>query len=576
MTANSDSTSRTSGAANQWYASAASTAIVGAVFSLIILVLLVSNFIRSSIVQARREQELINQKMEIQKSPANEQLLARIRRLDLQYRQNLIRELDFTRKGAYLLLGSVVITLIGFKSASVLKKRMSMPQPAADRLAEQVREAKFSRFAVTAGIVILGFGALLLAVRPEIAFFETKQMDTSIPSPEQISKNWPRFRGPEGLGISAYTNVPDHWDGKTGEGILWKTEVPLAGMNSPVVWEDRVFLSGGDPNSLEVYCFDAFDGRLLWTGSVRHLSLKESEEPLDIMEETGYAAPTVATDGRRVYAIFATGVVGSFDFEGNKIWEKDLGIPDNMYGYACSLAMFENLLLIQYDQGAVEDGKSVFIALESFSGRRIWETKRPVASSWTSPIVTQINERYQLITGSNPWVIAYNPADGTELWRADCLGADVAPSPVYANGLIFAVEPHMKTVAIRPDGSGDVTETHIAYKIDFAPDICSPVGNDELIFLLSSDGYLCCFKTEDGTKLWEKELREYFQASPSLVGDKLYLLGEEGVMFIVEAGPEYKEAMKFELGEKCFASPAFADGRIYIRGEKNLYCIGYK
>lgn len=574
MTVNSDSTSRISGAANQWYASAVSTAVVGAIFSLIILVLLVSNFVRSSVIQARREQELVNQKIEIQKRPNDEQLLARIRRLDLQYRQNLFRNLDFTRKGAYLLLGSVVIMLIGFKGASALKKRMPMPQPATDRLTEQVREAKFSRLAVTAGLIALGFGALLLAIRPGIAFFETIQVDTSIPSLEQISKNWPRFRGPEGSGISAYTNIPDHWDIKTGEGILWKTEVPLAGMNSPVVWEDRVFLSGGDPNSLEVYCFDAFDGRLLWTGSVGRLSVRNDNESLDVMEDTGYAAPSVATDGRRVYAIFATGVVGSFDFDGNKIWEKDLGIPDNMYGYACSLAMFENLLLIQYDQGAVEDEISVFLALESFSGRTIWETKRPVESSWTSPIVTLIDGRYQLITCSNPLVIAYNPADGTELWRADCLGADVAPSPVYANGLVFVIEPHMNTLAIRPDGHGDVTETHISYKIDFAPDICSPVSNGEMIFLLSTDGLLCCYKTEDGAKLWEKELGEYFQASPSLVGDKLYLLSEEGTMFIVEVGPEYKEAEKVELGEKCFASPAFVDGRIYIRGVKNLYCIG--
>ena len=576
MTVNSDSTLRISSTASRWYSCAVSTGLVGAIFSLIFLVLLVSNFIHSSIVQARREQELVNQKIEIQKRPDDEQLLTQIRRLDLQYRQNLIRELDFTRKGAYLLLGSVVITLIGLKGASVLKKKMPIPRPAADRLTEQVRQAKFSRLAVTTAIVVLGFGALLLAVRPEIAFFDTTQVDTSIPSPEQISKNWPRFRGPEGLGISAYTNVPDHWDGKTGEGILWKTEVPLAGMNSPVVWEDRVFLSGGDPNSLEVYCFDASNGRLLWTGNVRQLSLKEGEEPLDVMEETGYAAPTVATDGRRVYAIFAPGAVGSFDFDGNKIWEKDLGMPDNMYGYASSLAMFENLLLVQYDQGTVEDGKSVFIALESFSGRKIWEAKRPVGSSWTSPIVTQIDNRYQLVTCSNPWVIAYNPADGTELWRADCLGADVAPSPIFASGLIFVIEPNMKTVAIRPNGHGDVTGTHIAYKIDFAPDICSPVSNGKMIFLLSSDGLLCCYKTEDGTKLWEKELREYFQASPSLVGDKLYLLSEEGVMFIVEAGPEYKEAEKCELGEKSFASPAFVDGRIYIRGQKNLYCIGYQ
>jgi len=174
----------------------------------------------------------------------------------------------------------------------------------------------------------------------------------------------------------------------------------------------------------------------------------------------------------------------------------------------------------------------------------------------------------------NPWVISYDPADGTELWRVNCLGADIAPSPIFAGGLVFVIEPHMKTVAIRPDGRGDVTETHIAWKIDGGPDICSPVGNDELIFLLSSDGYLSCYKTDDGVRLWEQDMKDYFQASPSLVGDKLYLLSEEGVMFIVEAAGEHKEPAKNELGEKCFASPAFTDGRIYIRGKENLYCIG--
>ncbi len=551
-----------------------STAIVGSVFSFIILLLLFFNFIRVTVVQAQREQELINQKIEIQNRHGDEQLLSQIRQLDLQFRQHLIRNLDFTRKGAYLLLATVVITLVGFKSAASIKKKMPTPTPGADRLKEQMQEAKYSRLIVTAGIVMLGLGALLLAVSPEIVFYEAKPVDISYPSVEQINKNWPRFRGPEGLGISAYTDIPVHWDGKTGQGILWKTEVPLPGMNSPVVWEDRIFLAGADPNEFHVFCFDANTGVLLWTGDVRNLFSESEEEPFDVWDDTGYAAPTVATDGRRVYVIFITGIVACFDFDGNKIWEKDLGIPDNMYGYASSLAMYQNLLLIQYDQGDAEDVKSRFIALEGFSGRTAWEAKRPVASSWTSPIVTKIGYQYQLITFSNPWIISYDPADGTELWRVNCLGADVAPSPIYANGLIFAIEPHMKTVAIRPDGHGDVTETHIAWKIDGGPDICSPVSNGELLFLLSSDGYLSCYKTDDGTSLWEQNLKDYFQASPSLVGDRLYLLSEEGVMFIVEAVPEYKELAKCELGEKCYASPAFADGRIYIRGKENLYCIG--
>jgi hypothetical protein len=315
---------------NQWYASAISTAIVGSVFSFIILVLLVSNFIRATVVQARREQELINQKIEIQNRPGDEQLLSQIRQLDLQFRQNLIRNLDFTRKGSYLLLATVVITLIGLKSAGSIRKKMPTPTPGADRLKEQIQDAKYSRLAVTAGIVLLGLGSFLLAVSPEIVFYEAKPEDVSFPSVEQINKNWPRFRGPEGSGISAYTDVPVHWDGKTGKGILWKTEVPLPGMNSPVVWEDRVFLTGGDSNEFHVFCFDANTGVLLWTGDVRNLFSESKEKPFDVWDDTGYAAPTVATDGRRVYAIFITGIVACFDFDGNKVWEKDLGVPDNI------------------------------------------------------------------------------------------------------------------------------------------------------------------------------------------------------------------------------------------------------
>ena len=176
---------------------------------------------------------------------------------------------------------------------------------------------------------------------------------------------------------------------------------------------------------------------------------------------------------------------------------------------------------------------------------------------------------------SSPALIAYNPTDGTELWRVNCLTGDIAPSPIYANGLVFVIEPYSKLVAIKADGKGDVTKTHIAWvSEEGGPDICSPVSNGELIFTLATEGLLECYNVSDGKKLWEKDLQEYFLASPSLVGNNLYLLSEKGNMFIAEFGPEYKELAKCELGEKCHASPAFADGRIYIRGINNLYCIG--
>jgi outer membrane protein assembly factor BamB len=588
----------------EWYRSAITTAIVCAVFALIVLALFVTNYVRGRIIDAKWEIQSENLKIELRQHPDDEQLLLRIRQLDLQFRRHRIRRLDFSRKGSYMLFGSVVIMLIALKCADTFKKKIPAPQVLINRGDEQLRQATLARWAVTAGLAVLGSGALILAMSTDIDFSGTGAVITTYPSMEQIGQNWPSFRGPSGLGVSAYTNVPAGWNGKTGDGILWKTKIPLQGNNSPVVWGDRVFLSGGDENKLQVFCFDAVSGRLLWTGDVTRAPLKSDGEPFEVMEDTGFAAPTVVTDGRQVYAIFATGDIGCFDFNGKSIWTRSLGIPDSAYGYASSLAMYRNLILIQYDQGGPEDEKSKLIALDGFSGQTVWETKRPVPNSWSSPIVTEIGSQFQLLTCGDPWVIAYEPAKGTELWRAKCLTGDIAPSLIYANpvrepmekvsnkadGLVFAIEPYSKLVAIRPDGRGDVTETHIAWSIEEgAPDICSPVSNGELIFMLTTDGLLSCYKVADGTKLWEQDLKENFWASPSLVlapaspdasrgsgGDNLYLLTEKGVMFIVQAGPEYKELTRCELGEECRASPAFADGRIYIRGLENLYCIGKK
>jgi outer membrane protein assembly factor BamB len=573
MKPNSDNISQDLAAANRWYQCSIATAAVSGAFSLIVCVFLLLNHGRSVIVDTEQETKLLNLRAESRSQPENEQLLPQIRELDLQIRRQRFGALDRSRTGSYLLLGGVVVLLISLKSASVMKKKPPAPPAGSTEAAEQIRKAMIARWAVTAGLALLGLASLFLALMPKIEFPAAGAAGTS--AAEDASKSWPCFRGPGGGGISVHANIPTDWDGKTGKGIIWKTKVPLPGHNSPVVWGNRVFLSGGDPNGLQVYGFDAASGKLLWTGDVTRVALKEGEEPLEPMEDTGFAAPTVATDGRHVCAIFATGDVGCFDFSGKKVWEKSLGIPDSSYGYASSLAMYRNLLLIQYDQGGVEDQTSALLAIDGFSGQIAWQTKRPVGNSWSSPIVARIGEQFQVITCSDPWVIAYEPLKGTELWRANCLTGDIAPSPIYANGLVFAIQPYEKLVAIRPDGNGDVTKTHIAWsKEDGGPDICSPVSDGERIFLLSTEGLLICYKVSDGTKLWEHDFQEYFRASPSLVGKSLYLLSEKGVMYIIESGPEYKQLARCELGEDCYASPAFADGRIYIRGVQNLYCIG--
>ena len=616
---------------SQWYHTAVAATVIGGIFSLIVLELMLFNYFQRTVTEPKRADEMEELKLQLRRplndrqlltqiqeldlksipdpnlakqlrllraefpaNPQDQQLLSKMRNVYLQIRQNNIRELDlqirqirmrrwdFSRRGKYLLLGGIVVFLIGVKSASAYKKKLPAPQPAPDKLNQQIRTAIYARWTVTVGLTLLALSSLFLATRPWIDFTTADTQAASFPTMEEISKNWPRFRGPGGLGISAYTNVPAKWNGATGEAILWKTRVPLPGHNSPIVWGDRVFVTGADPNVCEVYCFDAHSGQLLWNRPVK--SPSQDTEPIDVMEDTGFAASTAATDGRRVYAIFATGDVGCFNFQGKELWTRNLGVPDSAYGYASSLAVYRNLLLIQYDQGAADDELSKLIALDTFTGRTVWETKRPVPNSWSSPIVIEVEAQPQIITCGDPWVIAYNPTNGTEIWRAKCLGGEIAPSPIYTADLIIAIEPYATIVAIKPDGQGDVTETHIAWKSEQnTPDISCPVSDGTFIFILTTEGLLTCCKTTDGTKLWEQDLQKSFLASPSIVGNRLYMLSEKGVMYIAEIGAEYKELAKYQLGEECYASPAFiarpggsrqVDGRIYIRGIKNLYCIG--
>ena len=555
---------------------AGTTAKVAGVFSVIFLVLLAANFIGSSVLAPRRENELTAMKVEIQGGEATEEQLAEIRDLDLQIRRDRIWRLDFARKASYALLASVIVFLVAGRLAGTLSKQPPRPEHAPDVGAEQIKEACRSRWSVTAGLAVLaGVVALLVRYEAPLAFTEAEEAAPMYASMAEKSTQWPRFRGLGGGGVSVFSNIPTEWNGETGQGILWKTAVPLIGHNSPVVWKDRVFLSGGTEEKREVYCFDAATGQLLWTGDVPSTPAVAQAE-LDVMEDTGYSASTTATDGYRIYAIFVTGDIAAFDLNGRRLWHKNLGVPDSAYGYASSLETYRDWVIVQYDQGDGSEDKSRLYALEGTSGRVMWEARRPeTPNSWTSPILVDVEGQLQIVTVTDPWVFANDPNDGREIWRAECVSGDVAPSPIYAGGLIMAIEPYSQMVAIEPTGQGNVTETHIAWRMEEgAPDICCPAGNDKYVYLLEGSGYLMCFDVTNGEMVYEHDLRDNFMASPSIAAGRLYILSQEGVMHIGEVGPEYKEIAKCELGEECHASPAFVDGRIYIRGTEHLYCIG--
>ena len=397
-----------------------------------------------------------------------------------------------------------------------------------------------------------------------------------LPSPKEFQSNWPRFRGPDGSGVCANCDAPLTCDVKTGANIGWTAPVPAPGFSSPVVWGDRVFLSGGDEAKREVMCFDAQSGKLLWQSAVPKTA-GSPDEPPSVPEQCGMAAATIATDGRRVYAIFANGDLAAFDFDGALAWSKYLGVPKNPYGHAASLLTWQDRVILQFDQGEAKDNLSKLYAFDGPTGVIVWQQARPVGASWATPIVIEAARQPQIVTLAMPWAIAYAAKDGAEIWRAEFLEGEVTPSPIFAAGTLFVVSPTLKLQTVRPDGHGDVTRTHLGWRAeDGIPDVTSPVSNGELVFLLDSTGMLTCYDAKDGKKQWEHDFSEECHASPSIADGRLYLITAKGALIAIEAAREFKELGRSPLGEQVFASPAFAQNKMFVRGMKHLICIERK
>ena len=401
-------------------------------------------------------------------------------------------------------------------------------------------------------------------------------------SSEDMRQQWPRFRGPGGLGLSPHQDVPVEWDGATGKNILWKEETPLPGASSPVVWKDRIFLSGADKDHREVYCLDAATGKILWNTPLPKVVGPPADPPTVLEDSTftgSYAASTLATDGRFVFAIFTTGDIAALSFDGRLVWTKNLGVPVNHYGHATSLLTHGSRLIVQYDRGGMpEENLSALLALEGETGKEIWKSApRPVPNGWSTPIVIPVGKHEELVTSGSPWVIAYDPEKGTELWRAECLAGEVATSLAFGSGIVLAAVKEVKCAAILPGGQGNVTATNVLWNAeDGLPSIASPLVADSLVFLADGNGMLTCYGAQDGAKMWEHDFGTGFRSSPACAEGRVYALDEKGVMHVVAAAKEFKEIAASPLGEPAEASPAFANGRIYLRGVKSIFAIGKK
>jgi outer membrane protein assembly factor BamB len=558
------------------------TAWIAGAFCLLVCGIMVYGHFEASTNDPWKSPQLLALKDKLAAEPKNGPLQQEIRQLDLMFRLNFRHRLALDKTGAWLLLGGTLAFVLAAGKAAALKKTLSLPQPPKPDAGEQsIKLASRARWSL-AGVGLVVAGSLLIirlgntSVLP--ADHAAWQKLLSRPgAPEalvedvatlsEFQTNWPRFRGWDGSGAAA-------WDLKSMPGILWRSAIPAPGHSSPIVWGNRVFISGGTADRREVFCYNASSGALLWQRAIENVPgspLKISEVP----EDAGCAAPTMATDGRRVYIIFANGDLGALNFDGSVVWTKYLGPIKNPYGHAASLAVWGGNLLIQLDQGETRAEGSKLISLQGASGRVLWERSRPVPASWATPIVIEAAGKTQIITLADPWVIAYTLADGNELWRAQLLENEVVPSPVFAGGFVLLLNPGARLMALRPDGTGDVTQTHVAWATgENVPDIASPVGNGELVFTVTSAGTATCFGVNDGKKIWETNLDTEVQASPGLLGSRLFILGESGALVTLQAGRELHEMGRTQLPDKFDASPAFASGHVFLRGVTNLYCLG--
>ena len=388
----------------------------------------------------------------------------------------------------------------------------------------------------------------------------------SFPDNATLKKNSATFRGFNSNGIVYQSNVPMKWNGSTGQNILWKSPIPIQSYNSPIVWEDNIFLCGANNQIREVYCYAKKDGSLLWQTPIKDITGSPAKPP-KTTDDTGLGAPTMTTDGDLVYAIFGTGDLVALDFNGNIVWGKNLGVPQNHYGHSSSLIMHKEKLIVQYDQ---KSGGQL-MAFKGKTGDILWSTKRKVKISWASPTLINFNGKSQLVLVSDPIVAGYNPYTGKEEWSVDCMSGEVGPSICYDNGIVYAVNEYATLAAIDLNDPSKI----LWENADILSDIPSPIASNGLVLMPTSYGLIGCFDGKTGDLIWEHEFDENIYSSPLLVGSKVYLMDTKGVMHIFKMSRNgYEQVAENPLGEDAVTTPAIADGRIYIRTNKYLYCIG--
>jgi len=413
------------------------------------------------------------------------------------------------------------------------------------------------------------------------------------------AEDWPVWRGPRGDGTSLEQEVPTHWNAT--KNIAWQVEIPGIGHASPIVFGDHVFIVTCSEETQEriLLCLERRTGRTVWRRVVIHATLEA------IHHLNSRASSTPATDGEHVYVSFLepdgstvsaevvrkrggvlradnTGkpvnpgrmCVAAYDMNGRRKWIARPGEFASVWGYCASPIVFEDRLIINGDH----DGDAYIVALDRKTGETVWKVPRESRiRSHCVPLIRELDGRIQMMVAGSHSIVSYNPRDGSKHWYTVGPKGRAVASPVFAGGLLLVstAYPDREFLAIRPDGHGDVTGTHISWRNgQSAPYVPSPVAVGDYFLAVSDDGIASCFDTATGQRHWRKRIGKRHSAALVAAGGLVYFLSDAGVTRVVRPSTQFELIAENPIAQRCYASPAISHEQIFLRSENHLWCIG--
>lgn len=559
------------------YLLARNAASVAAAFLLLLTTLVLSEHSRSHRVLLDTDVVLTAMREQVKTLPDDEQALNVIRDLDYLYRDGYFSSQRRLRLG--IVLGTAALLVLAFSAVAMsLSAPIELKRPVEDSKERRRQQRRLQQATAVVVVFALVLGALSWrVVRPPAALSaagsgagESAPVQAvggdaaGVPSGPAIdlaaalaaaAAQWPGFRGSV---LPNQNKLPHNFTLRR----VWQTKIGLAGFNSPVVWGDRVFLTGADRRSRAMFCYSLSDGALLWRA--------DATAPSAVPEptaDTGYAAPTMAVDGEHAYAIFATGQVLCTDHDGRLLWERVLPEPKILYGYASSLLLAGPYLVVQYD---LEETQALY-CLDITNGKDVWVTSWEAASSWSSPVLLADAERQVLFLAGNRKAGGFDLKTGRKLWENACLGGEVACSAVVADGRFYFANSGALVAAFDP-ANGDILWRNDNVPM---PDVASPVVAGGVMYLFASGGSVIALDTKSGEELYEANYDNGFYASPVLLEGKVIAVNMDGLMLVVEPSrEEFRVLASYAIGQKIVATPAFASQRIVLRSFANeLICL---